>query len=76
MTDINSFIDRARVILTSAVTWISAAIVVIQFALTTEPLSSIPEVAQYGGHVVAFLAGVIAIIRRVTPVPAEDKGLL
>ena len=72
----NEYIDKARVVLTAAVTWITAAMLVIQFAITQEPLASIPEVAQYGAHALAFLANVILIIRRVTPVPAEDKGLL
>jgi len=76
MSTINSIIDRARVVLTAAVTWISAAVVVVQFILANETVASVPEVAQYGSQAVAFLVGVIAIIRRVTPVAPEERGLV
>jgi len=76
MNTINSIIDRARVVLTAAVTWISAAVVVVQFILANETVASVPEVAQYGSQAVAFLVGVIAIIRRVTPVAPEERGLV
>ena len=76
MTDINTLITKAGVVARSAVTWIAAAVAVIQFALVQSPLADSPEIVQYGGQAVAFLLGVIAIIRRVTPVDPQDRGLL
>lgn len=75
MDQINGLIDRARVIATAAVTYILLAVSAIQAVLATVG-DDIPEVAEYGGQAVAFLLGAVAIIRRVTPVRADDRGIL
>jgi RecA/RadA recombinase len=72
----NEYIDRARVLLTSAVTWLIAAQLVIQYALTQDVVAGIPLAAQVGGQVLAFIANAILIIRRVTPVAPEERGIL
>ena len=73
---IHQWIDKARVILSSAVTYITALTVVLQFVLTQEVVADIPNAAQYITQAIAFLGGVVLVIRRVTPVPSEERGLL
>jgi len=72
----NEYIDRARVVLTSAVTWLIAAQLVIQYALTQDVVADIPLAVQVGGQAVAFIGNAILIIRRVTPVAPEERGIL
>lgn len=79
MDRINGLIDRARVVLTSVVTIATA----VGIALTTVVIpaaadaygadSTVVEVLAQAGVV---LASIVTIIRRVTPVPADQRGLL
>ncbi len=71
----NDLLNRSRTILTSSVWYLLAAQVIVQSAIT-EFGDDIPAVAQYGGQVVALLIGAVAVIRRVTPVSAEGRGLI
>lgn len=75
MDKVQAFLDRAAVVMRSAVTYIVLAMSVVQTVILAVG-DDIPEVAQYGAHVLAFLGGVVAVIRRVTPVDAEDRGVL
>lgn len=72
---INDVIDKARVVLTSAVTYITALTVLLQFVLTQDVVADIPNAAQYITQAIAFLGGVVAVIRRVTPVSRAERGL-
>lgn len=80
MTKIHAFIDRARVVLTQAVTYIaavSATLVLIAQNVVPElpePIGS--TVGTWVATAIAFLGGVVGIIRRVTPVPREERGIL
>lgn len=73
---INKTIDRAIVVATSAVTWIAAAVGVLQFVLAQDVVGDIPNAPQYIAQAIGFLTGAIAVIRRVTPVPSEARGVL
>jgi len=76
MTDL---IARARVVLRAAPTWLTALSVML-----TAAAHEISTVAPDGGQDVvrwlitaaAWLASAVAIIRRVTPVPADQRGIL
>lgn len=77
---INGTVDRAKVILTAAVTYITLATGVITVAVATA-VPSLPDpwgsrVAAFGASAVTFLLGVAQVIRRVTPVPKEERGVL
>lgn len=80
MDTINGILDRVQVILSAAVTYIILATTVITsalaFALPYLPENLAAQVAGVGATVVAFLTGVAQVIRRVTPVPAEERGVL
>jgi len=69
-------LDRARTILTAAATWIIALDAVAAIALV-EFRDLLPE--EWMGPIgagLAILAAIVAVIRRVTPVPQGDRGLL
>ena len=63
-------VTKVQTILTSAVTWLTAASVAL--AQIANQISGLePVVAQVG----ASLMAVIAIVRSVTPVDASERGL-
>jgi drug/metabolite transporter (DMT)-like permease len=68
--------DRARVVAKAAVTWIASVVAVLQYVLTQDVLMDYPTVVQYIGQAVALLGGVIAVIRRVTPVSKDERGIM
>lgn len=75
----SDLIARARVVVRAAPTWLTAVSVVL-----TAAAREISTVAPDGGEDVvrwlvtaaAWLASAVAIIRRVTPVPAQERGVL
>lgn len=67
------FIERAKVIATAAVSWLIAIQVVLQTILVEV---DIPVVAQYGGQALALIGGAILVLRRVTPVESDQRGIL
>ena len=69
-------IDKSRVVAKASVTWIATVVAVLQYILTQDVILQYPAVVQYGGQAVAFLCGIIAIIRRVTPVSREDRSIM
>lgn len=75
MTQLEGLIERVQTVLSSAVTWIAAIVAVLQYAMTQDIIMNTPEVADYIGQAITALLGVIAIIRRVTPVPPSQRGL-
>lgn len=76
MDAVNRLIDQARVILTAAVSWIIAAVAVLQFVLTQDVIADYPVVAEWIGRAISLLGGVILVIRRVTPVAPAERGIL
>ena len=74
VTDVHGLIDRAEVILTSAVTWITVVVSAIQVLIVS--LDPASPLAQVLAQAVTILVGVVAVIRRVTPVDKNDRGLV
>lgn len=68
--------ERAFVLARSLVTWVLLVVALLQYALTQDVIISTPEIADVIGQVIAFLTGAVAIIRRVTPVPPSQRGML
>ncbi|NNF68422.1 MAG: hypothetical protein HKN01_01510 [Acidimicrobiia bacterium] len=73
---LDQFIERAQVVLGSAVTWIAATVAVLQFVLTQDVVLATPELADWIGQAITTLLGVLAVIRRVSPVPVSQRGLV
>ena len=77
---IKAFIERAVVVLSAAVTWlVLAAAVITAFAGEIAPLLPTPwseRLSAWTLSAVAIIGAAIAIIRRVTPVAAEERGIL
>lgn len=79
MSKFGNFIKRVRVVLNAAPLYLVGASTII--TVSAEEISkAFPGVAgpiaHYSAVVLGALAAVIAIIRRVSPVPAEARGLL
>jgi len=74
VTDVHGLIDRAKVILTSAVTWITVVVSAIQVLIVS--LDPASPLAQVLAQAVTILVGVVAVIRRVTPVDKDARGLV
>lgn len=70
------WIDRIKVILRAAPTWITLAIAVLTTLAATLEAEGMVEVARYLVIVIGWLTGAISIIRRVTPVDANERGIL
>lgn len=72
-------VARAKVIGSATVTWLIAVSAAVQ-GLATDIASILPEEAErvgaVGVRVAAVLAVAVAIIRRVTTVLPDDRGLL
>jgi hypothetical protein len=78
MQIVNDFITRARTVLTAAVTWILVTMAALQVFLTqaTDLLGADDPIVIGIGRILTFLVALVAVIRRVTPAPAEERGLL
>lgn len=74
-----AFVKRVRVLLTAAPTYLAGAAVVVS-AFNDEIGSAFPgvadEVAAIAAPALAGIAAAIAIVRRVTPVAVQERGLL
>lgn len=79
VTGLDKQIARIKVIAGAAVTWLVAASTTVTI-FSDEIVKVVPDQAQGIGSVslkiVAWLGAAIAIIRRVTPVIPEDRGIL
>jgi len=73
VTDVHGLIDRAKTVLTSAVTWITVVVSAVQVLIVS--LDPASPLAQVLAQVVTILLGVVAVIRRVTPVDKTERGL-
>lgn len=74
-------IDRLRVIASSAVTWLTLAAVIAQQVVAEVANAGLDDgitetIVSFGGRAAAFLIGVVAVIRRVSPVDEDARGLL
>ena len=66
--------SKLRTIASSSVTWLTFAAFVAQ-AVIDELGDDFPQYIEPAGRAVAVLLGAVAIIRRVTPVPPDERGL-
>jgi len=73
MERLEALIARAKVIATALVSWLILLQVILQTILVQV---DIPEVTQFVGQALALIAGIILVLRRVTPVEDSEKGLL
>lgn len=69
---INDVINKVRVVLTSVVTIATALALA---ASEVAEAAEVPVVGDVAGRVAVFLVAAIAVIRRVTPVAAPERGL-
>ena len=65
--------QQIRVVLTAAVTWLTVAGTIA--AILVDELAGFPTVANVAARAVVVLATATAIIRRVTPVLPDDRGV-
>jgi hypothetical protein len=74
--DVIKVLERAKVLATHLLTWL----LVLQTALTavvaSGQLDQFPELLRYLALVLGIIGTAIVVIRRVTPVPKEQRGLL
>lgn len=72
-------IDRLKVIASAAVTWLVALSVIVTAAAPQIGdlfPSSADDIATWAARVVAWIGVAVTIIRRVTPVSAEQRGVV
>lgn len=71
-------IEKLKVIASAAVTWLIAASVVVS-AVAPQLAELFPQSAEdittWAARVVAWLGAAVLIVRRVTPVPADQRGI-
>lgn len=79
MSKFSTFVARVKVVLNAAPLYLTGAAVAVA-AVTEEVSKEFPgasgPLVHYGGLVLAALAAATAIIRRVSPVSKEERGLL
>jgi hypothetical protein len=78
--DIVEFLEelprRIRVLLTNLLTYLVAAQTVVALVVAQGDALDLPYVGEYGTVALTGLASVILFVRRVTPVAAEERGLI
>lgn len=80
MDKINELIEKAKVVAQAAVTWLVFISVVLTFA-ASEIADVVPgetgeEIVTWILRVVAWIGVAVGIIRRVTPVAPDERGIL
>ena len=73
MDRINDLITRVRVIATSAVTVLTVLTGVVAFVISQVDIT---QVQTLGAQLLAVLGGLILVIRRVSPAPPDQRGIL
>lgn len=77
---VSNVVERVKVLATTFVTWAVIASATISAALVElEPYKDVEYVGvaiKWGGVAVSALAVAVAIVRRVTPVPEVERGVL
>jgi len=78
MTAISDLLTRARVLATSALSWLTAiSAVLVVLAQQLEGVAGVPEwLTRTLASAIAVIGVIILQVRRVTPVDDADKGLL
>lgn len=76
----NDFIERAKVITSAAVTWLTFTALVLTVAADEigqlAPDGTGQDVTTFLIRVAAWLGAAVSIIRRVTPVAPDERGIL
>lgn len=67
---------KTKVVAGNLLTWLMAAQVALTFLIASNTLGDWPDVLQYATLALAVISGAITFIRRVTPVPEQERGLL
>jgi len=67
-------IERTRIILTAAVTWLTVAGAVA--TILVDELADVPTAANIAARAAVIIGTSIAIIRRVTPVLPDDRSII
>ena len=72
--------SKAQTVATAAVTWIVIAAAILQETVAHVANSGIDGdttelFVSWAGRAIALLLGIVAIVRRVTPVPESERGL-
>jgi len=80
MEKVTELIEKAKVVAQAAVTWLVFASVVLTFA-AGEIASVVPgetgeTITEWVLRIVAWIGVAVGIIRRVTPVAKDERGLL
>ncbi len=79
MDTIHGALDRARVVLTSVVTIATAvavALTTIVIPAAADAYGAESDIVTGLAQAVVLLGSIVTVIRRVTPVPADERGLL
>jgi hypothetical protein len=80
MIDIIDFINelpaRIAVVLKNLLTYLVLAQTALTWAVTSGYLSDFPDYLQIATVAVGLVGAVITFVRRVTPVPVEEHGLI
>jgi hypothetical protein len=74
-----SFVDvlkRARVLATHLLTWLLILQTILTAAVASGNLDQFPEILRWCVVILAGVGSAIAVIRKVTPVPKNQRGLL
>lgn len=73
---IKKAVKRARVIASHLLTWLLIAQTVLTAAVASGNLDQFPEILRWCVVTLGAIGTAITVIRRVTPVPKEQRGLL
>lgn len=73
---IKKAIKMVRVVATNMLTWLMLLQTILTAAIASGQLDAFPEVLRYCVLALGIVGGAIAFIRRVTPVPTDQRGLL
>ena len=80
MSTFTKFVEGAKVVLKAAPLWISAALAFVTLVVT-DVVPLLPDawqgnVLSVTGTVIAVLTAALTIVRRVTPVEPDQRGIL
>lgn len=69
-------IKMVRVVAGHLLTWLLIAQTILTAAIASGNLDQFPEIMRWCALAVGVIGSAIAVIRRVTPVPKDERGLL
>ena len=76
MDRLTRIIDWLKVVLRAAPTWIALALAVLTLVLTQLEAEGLTEAARWVALAIGWLTAAGNIVRRVTPVAANERGVL